>query len=104
MTVNDGARVSYRAGPELTRARVWSILWVTPATRVAGERSVDMDAQLIAGVVRRHLATVLKESDFDVVAIDGGMLDVYTDAWTIHLEAGSGFLAIDEEPVEPAAY
>ena len=64
-----------------------------------------MDLQTLTEVLTRHLLTVLKPVDFDIVqSAAGGELDVAADKWTIHFENGTGFLAIDSEPDEPAAY
>jgi hypothetical protein len=45
--------------------------------------------------------------DFDVVLGPAGELDVSTDDWTLHVEGwpdGTAWLAIDDEPDEPARY
>ena len=64
-----------------------------------------MEIETFTEVVCRHLLTVMDRSDFDVVPAEGGgELDITTDHWTLHLENAGGFLAIDEEPVEPAAF
>lgn len=64
-----------------------------------------MEFASLADVVGRHLSMVLEPSDFDIVpAADGHALDISTDHWTLHLEAAGGFLAIDEEPVDPATF
>ena len=69
-------------------------------------RRIDspMDIETYARVIRSHLQAVLGGDEFDVAAGDDGTLDVATDHWTVHLEAGGGFLAIDDEPEEPAQF
>jgi hypothetical protein len=55
--------------------------------------------------VRSHLNTVLKPIDFDITEGPGeNELDISTDDWTIHLEGAWGFIAVDEEPEESAAF
>lgn len=64
-----------------------------------------MDIDTLTGVLRAHLLTVLREDDFDLApGKHDGELDVSTDHWTIHLEGGSGFLALDDEPDDPAEF
>jgi hypothetical protein len=64
-----------------------------------------MNVEMLIEVVSRHLLSVMNQTDFDVVpADDGEQLDISTDHWTLHLEGAGGFLAIDEEPIEPAAF
>lgn len=64
-----------------------------------------MEIETLREVVSRHLRSVMDETDFDVVPTeDGNELDISTDHWTLHLEGAGGFLAIDEEPAEPAAF
>jgi len=56
-------------------------------------------------ILRAHLLTAMRGDDFDLVTgQDGDTLDISTDLWTIHFEAGSTFLAIDDEPAEPAQF
>jgi hypothetical protein len=63
-----------------------------------------MDSEPIFRVVRASLLTVMHDDDFDVAAGEDGALDISTDHWTVHLEDGIGFLAIDDEPEEPAQF
>lgn len=64
-----------------------------------------MDENRIREVVTKHLLTVLKPADFDITgSLDDDGLDISTDEWTIHLESGWGFLAIEDEPELPAAF
>lgn len=63
-----------------------------------------MEIERIISVVRTHLLTVMHEEDFDLAPGNDDLLDISTDHWTIHLENGSGFLAIDEEPADSAAF
>ena len=63
-----------------------------------------MDRETFVRIVRAHLLTAMHEDEFDVAAGDDGALDVATDHWTVHLEAGNGFFAIDDEPEEPAQF
>lgn len=64
-----------------------------------------MNFEAAVPVLRTHLQAVMREGDFDVAADAGsGTLDIATDHWTVHLEEGGGFLAIDDEPEEPARY
>jgi len=63
-----------------------------------------MDNETFDRVVRARLLTVMHEDDFDVVAGEDGALDISTDHWTVHLEHGVGFLAIDDEPEQPAQF
>jgi hypothetical protein len=64
-----------------------------------------MELAYLAEVIGRHLLQVYRVVDFDVVMAEGDeAVDFTTDHWTIHLERGSGFLAIDHEPDEASAY
>lgn len=64
-----------------------------------------MDLIHITEVVGRHLLSVYRVVDFDIVTGEGDeAVDITTDHWTIHLERGSGFLAIDHEPDEAGAF
>jgi hypothetical protein len=71
--------------------------------RIVAE-GTNVDFSAIADVMSRHLLTVLKPIEFDIVPDDDGGIDVTTDNWTIHLESESGFLAIDGEPEDAAVY
>jgi hypothetical protein len=69
------------------------------------ERRAPMEIETITEVVCRHLVSVMDRTDFDVIPAEGGReLDISTDHWTLHLEGAGGFLAIDDEPTEPAAF
>ncbi len=64
-----------------------------------------MEMSEFTEALERHLLTVLQAIDFDIVEGEaGGEIDIAADNWTIHFENGSGFLAIDSEPDEEAAY
>lgn len=63
-----------------------------------------MDSETFVRTTRALLLTVMREDDFDVTSGEDGSLDVSTDHWTVHLESGGGFLAIDDEPEEPSLY
>ena len=63
-----------------------------------------MDSETVVCVVRARLLTVMHEDDFDIVVGEDGALDISTDHWTIHLEHGVGFLAIDDEPEQPSQF
>lgn len=64
-----------------------------------------MDIPVLVETVQRHLNTVLKPIDFDITDGPGeNEIDISTDDWTIHLEGAWGFLAVDEEPEESAAF
>ncbi|MCC6793176.1 MAG: hypothetical protein IT336_15945 [Thermomicrobiales bacterium] len=64
-----------------------------------------MSFERIVETVRPRLLEVMDEPEFDLVVSDNGTeLDITTDHWTLHLEGGGGFLAIDDEPAETPAY
>ena len=63
-----------------------------------------MDRDEFVRIVTTQLLTVMSGDEFDVVAGDDGSLDVSTDHWTIHVESGGGFLAIDDEPEEAGQF
>ncbi len=64
-----------------------------------------MDLTVFKEAMQRHLGMVLKPIDFDITDGPGeNEVDVSTDDWTIHLEGAWGFLAVDEEPEESAAF
>jgi hypothetical protein len=58
-----------------------------------------VDETTLREVIGRHLLAALKPIDFDISGgFETGGMDIATDEWTIHLEASTGFLAIDDEP------
>jgi hypothetical protein len=65
-----------------------------------------VDLRAIAALVGGGLARVIDETDFDVLLDEAsGILVVGTDDWTLNVEAGDAamaFLAIDDEPDDPA--
>ncbi|HEY8446289.1 MAG TPA: hypothetical protein VIL01_04210 [Thermomicrobiales bacterium] len=66
-----------------------------------------MDANQAAETIRAALLTAMDAEEFDVTVGDAGEIDISTDDWTLHFDNwpdGPGWLAIDEEPEDPAAY
>lgn len=65
-----------------------------------------MEFNRVIEVMNAALLSVMERTDFDLLpSEDGHELDITTDTWTIHLnDAGGGFFAIDDEPVEAVAY
>lgn len=64
-----------------------------------------MNCSEIANVTRECLSSVLRAEDFDIeVDAEAETVEISTDHWTIHLEYGAGFLAIDDEPSEFAQF
>jgi hypothetical protein len=57
----------------------------------------------IAAALRSELDARLDAVDFDLVD-KGDEIDVATDDWTLHLDARTGWIAIDNEPEDEAAY
>ena len=53
------------------------------------------------------LRSVIDPEEFDIVRSPAGELEVSTDDWTLHVEVwpdGLAWLAIDDEPEDPARY
>jgi hypothetical protein len=68
---------------------------------------VEIDIAHLANILTAALRTVLEPDDFDVTPGALGELDVATDDWSLHIEGwpdGVAFLAIDDEPDDPAQY
>jgi hypothetical protein len=66
-----------------------------------------LDTAQLAQALRTALLTVMDADDFDVTLGEAGDLDVSTDDWTLRIEgwpSGVAWLAIDEEPDDPAQY
>lgn len=66
-----------------------------------------MDTAQLAQALRTALLTAMEADDFDVTPGTAGDLDVSTDDWTLRIEgwpSGVAWLAIDEEPDDPAQY
>jgi hypothetical protein len=62
-----------------------------------------LEIDKLTEVLRPHLRSVMSETEFDITPGEAA-LDISTDHWTIHLEGHGGFLAIDEEPADKAAF
>jgi hypothetical protein len=65
------------------------------------------DVDDLAEAIRTALLGAMDADDFDVAPGAAGELDVSTDEWTLHVEGwpdGPAWLAIDDEPDEPARY
>lgn len=59
----------------------------------------------LSSVIERALLTVLDLDDFESTeGFDGKGIDISGDDWTWHIEDELAYLAIDDEPDEPAAY
>jgi hypothetical protein len=68
---------------------------------------VNADTDQLAAAFSAALRTVLDPDEFDVTPGAPGELDVATDDWTLHVEGwpnGVAWLAIDDEPDDPAGY
>jgi hypothetical protein len=57
----------------------------------------------IAEALQAEFDDRLEAVDFDLT-FEGGEIDIATDDWTMHLEAGSGWIAIDNEPEDDSGY
>jgi hypothetical protein len=66
-------------------------------------RRYRVEIDKLTEVLRPHLRAAMSETEFDIIPGEGA-LDISTDHWTIHLEGEGGFLAIDEEPADMAAF
>lgn len=59
----------------------------------------------LTSTIERALLTVLDLEDFELTeSFDGKGIDVSGDDWTWHVEDDLSYLAIDDEPDDPAAY
>lgn len=59
----------------------------------------------LTSTIERALLTVLDLEDFELTeSFDGKGIDVSGDDWTWHVEDNLSYLAIDDEPDDPAAY
>jgi hypothetical protein len=68
---------------------------------------LEADLDRLAAALDTALRSVLDTDEFDITRNDAGELDLSTDEWTLHLEGwpnGAGWLAVDDEPDEPAQY
>lgn len=59
----------------------------------------------LTSTIERALLTVLDLEDFELTeSFDSKGIDVSGDDWTWHVEDDLSYLAIDDEPDDPAAY
>jgi hypothetical protein len=68
---------------------------------------LDPDLDRLAAALDAALRSVLDPEEFDITRGGAGELDLSTDDWTLHVEGwpdGVAWLAIDDEPDDPAHY